>query len=63
MGGAALLNWQPHSPRAPPLAGWLLRCGGAVLFWSLRTDGTLDKGSLHGSCPVAKGVKYAATKW
>lgn len=37
--------------------------GDAVLFWSLRTDGTLDKGSLHGSCPVTAGVKYAATKW
>lgn len=37
--------------------------GDAVVFWSLRTDGTLDKGSLHGSCPVLKGVKWAATKW
>ena len=39
------------------------RKGDAVLFWSLRTDGTLDKGSLHGSCPVIAGTKYAATKW
>lgn len=39
------------------------RKGDAVLFWSLRTDGVLDKGSQHGSCPVIKGVKYAATKW
>ena len=46
MGGAALLNWQPHSPRAPPLAGSSAVVG-AVLFWSLRTDGTLNKGSLH----------------
>jgi prolyl 4-hydroxylase len=37
--------------------------GDAVLFWSLTTAGTLDKGSLHGSCPVISGVKYAATKW
>ncbi len=35
----------------------------AVLFFSLRTEGTLDKGSLHGSCPTLKGTKYAATKW
>jgi prolyl 4-hydroxylase len=34
----------------------------AVLFFSLRTEGTLDKGSLHGSCPTLKGLKYAATK-
>jgi prolyl 4-hydroxylase len=39
------------------------RKGDAVLFWSLRTDGTLDRGSEHGSCPVIRGVKYAATKW
>lgn len=39
------------------------RKGDAVVFFSLRTDGTLDKGSMHGSCPVIKGIKYAATKW
>lgn len=39
------------------------RKGDAVLFFSLRTEGTLDKGSLHGSCPTLKGTKYAATKW
>lgn len=38
-------------------------CSRAVLFFSLRTEGTLDKGSLHGSCPTLKGTKYAATKW
>ena len=37
--------------------------GDAVLFWSLTTAGTLDKGSLHGSCPVISGIKFAATKW
>ncbi|KAL6782723.1 PFH16 [Auxenochlorella protothecoides x Auxenochlorella symbiontica] len=39
------------------------RKGDAVVFWSLRTDGTLDAGALHGSCPVTKGTKWAATKW
>jgi hypothetical protein len=39
------------------------RRGDAIAFWSLRTDGTLDKGSLHGSCPIISGEKYAATKW
>jgi hypothetical protein len=47
---------------------WLACClaptwAAAVLFWSLRTEGTLDKGSMHGSCPVIKGRKQAATKW
>lgn len=37
--------------------------GSAVVFWSLRPDGTLDKGSVHGSCPVVRGTKWAATKW
>lgn len=37
--------------------------GDAVVFWSLRPDGTLDKGSVHGSCPVVRGTKWAATKW
>lgn len=39
------------------------RKGDAVVFWSLRTDGTLDAGALHGSCPITKGTKWAATKW
>jgi hypothetical protein len=51
----------------PPVAFLLLgpRLVGcpAVLFWSLRTEGTLDKGSMHGSCRVIKGRKQAATKW
>lgn len=38
------------------------RKGDAVVFWSLRTDGTLDKGALHAGCPVIAGTKYAATK-
>ncbi|KAG2428882.1 hypothetical protein HYH02_014205 [Chlamydomonas schloesseri] len=37
--------------------------GDAVLFWSIRPDGRFDPGSLHGSCPVIKGVKWSATKW
>lgn len=37
--------------------------GDAVLFHSMLEDGTLDKMSLHGSAPVKKGTKYAATKW
>jgi len=37
--------------------------GDAVAFWSLKTDGRLDQGALHGGCPVIKGVKWSATKW
>jgi prolyl 4-hydroxylase len=37
--------------------------GDAVLFWSIRPDGTFDYKSFHGSCPVIKGEKWSATKW
>lgn len=32
------------------------RRGDAVLFWSIRPNGSFDPKSLHGSCPVIKGV-------
>ncbi|GAB5033500.1 Hypothetical protein NocV09_01400340 [Nannochloropsis oceanica] len=35
----------------------------AVLFYSQNEDGTVDKRSLHGACPVIKGVKWAANLW
>lgn len=44
----------PNSPVSTPRA---------VLFFSLKTEGVLDRGSLHGSCPTTKGTKFAATKW
>ena len=31
------------------------RAGDALLFWSLRPDGSLDPASLHGGCPVRTG--------
>ncbi|KAL5229832.1 hypothetical protein ABZP36_028608 [Zizania latifolia] len=37
--------------------------GDALLFWSMRPDGTLDRSSLHGGCPVIKGNKWSSTKW
>lgn len=40
-----------HRPTLPPTNPH------AVLFFSLRTEGVLDKGSLHGSCPTTKGTK------
>uniref|UniRef100_A0A7S3QKD7 procollagen-proline 4-dioxygenase n=1 Tax=Dunaliella tertiolecta TaxID=3047 RepID=A0A7S3QKD7_DUNTE len=37
--------------------------GDALLFYSLKPDGTEDPASLHGSCPVLGGEKWSATKW
>ncbi|XP_039141417.1 probable prolyl 4-hydroxylase 3 [Dioscorea cayenensis subsp. rotundata] len=37
--------------------------GDALLFWSLKPDGSLDTTSLHGGCPVLKGYKWSSTKW
>ncbi|KAI5661179.1 hypothetical protein M9H77_20502 [Catharanthus roseus] len=39
------------------------RQGDGLLFFSLLPNGTIDKKSLHGSCPVIKGEKWVATKW
>ncbi|CAA2996357.1 probable prolyl 4-hydroxylase 9 [Olea europaea subsp. europaea] len=39
------------------------RQGDGLLFYSLYPNGTIDKTSLHGSCPVIKGEKWVATKW
>jgi len=41
---------RPHSSRA-------------VLFYSQNPDGTPDKDSLHGGCPVIHGEKWAANLW
>ncbi|XP_078437005.1 putative prolyl 4-hydroxylase 6 [Wolffia australiana] len=39
------------------------RKGDALLFFSLYPNATIDKFSLHGSCPVIEGEKWSATKW
>ncbi|KAL8545877.1 hypothetical protein ACS0TY_005843 [Phlomoides rotata] len=39
------------------------RKGDALLFFSLHPNATTDPSSLHGSCPVIEGEKWAATKW
>lgn len=39
------------------------RKGDGLLFYSLMVNGTIDRTSLHGSCPVIKGEKWVATKW
>lgn len=37
--------------------------GKVIIFYSLKADGSLDPLSLHGACPVKKGIKWAANKW
>ncbi|CAN6361150.1 unnamed protein product [Urochloa humidicola] len=39
------------------------KMGDALLFWSMKPDGTLDPKSQHGANPVVKGDKWSATKW
>eukprot|EP00854_Cymbomonas_tetramitiformis_P003046 gene3046-3871_t len=38
------------------------KCGDALLFFSLKPGGELDRGSNHAGCPVIRGVKWSATK-
>eukprot|EP00877_Chromochloris_zofingiensis_P013401 jgi/Chrzof1/8314/Cz03g05260.t1 len=37
--------------------------GDALMFYSLKPDGSKDEASLHGSCPTTAGEKWSATKW
>ncbi|KAH8051842.1 procollagen-proline 4-dioxygenase [Aureococcus anophagefferens] len=39
------------------------RTGDSVLFYSQRGDASLDGYSLHGSCPMGDGEKWAANLW
>jgi len=39
------------------------KAGNAVLFYSQGPSGELDKYSLHGGCPVIKGLKWSANVW
>ncbi|KAL8168395.1 LOW QUALITY PROTEIN: hypothetical protein V2J09_009894 [Rumex salicifolius] len=39
------------------------RRGDALLFWSMKPDGSLYPTSLHAGCPVIKGEKWCCTKW
>jgi len=43
--------------RSPPKEGRV------IMFYSLLCNGDLDRKSLHGSCAVKDGVKWAANKW
>ncbi|CAI5467394.1 unnamed protein product [Closterium sp. Yama58-4] len=37
--------------------------GSALLFFSMKPDGSFDTASLHSGCPVIEGEKWSATKW
>ncbi|GFR42774.1 hypothetical protein Agub_g3735 [Astrephomene gubernaculifera] len=37
--------------------------GDALMFWSIKPDGTHDPLSMHTGCPVVRGVKWTATSW
>lgn len=39
------------------------RKGNALLFFSMKPDGSFDGASLHSGCPVLRGEKWSATKW
>nr|CAB3466069.1 unnamed protein product [Digitaria exilis] len=39
------------------------KMGDALLFWSMKPDGSRDPKSQHGANPVVKGSKWSATKW
>lgn len=39
------------------------RKGDALLFFSMRHDGSTDPAALHTGCPVVRGVKWTATIW
>lgn len=43
--------------RSPPKEGRV------IMFYSLLPNGDLDDKSLHGSCAVKEGTKWAANKW
>ncbi len=43
--------------RSPPKEGRV------IMFYSLLPNGDVDDKSLHGSCAVKQGVKWAANKW
>jgi prolyl 4-hydroxylase len=37
--------------------------GKVIIFYNMKFDGSVDPKSLHGACPVKRGVKWAANKW
>lgn len=53
----------PFSSCARGRVAFRPRKGDALMFWSLKPDGTHDDMSSHEGCPVVRGVKWTATAW
>ncbi|PAN46657.1 hypothetical protein PAHAL_9G202200 [Panicum hallii] len=73
-GGETVFPSAPVNSSSSPFYNELSECaknglsvkpemGDALLFWSMKPDGSLDPTSLHGGCPVIKGNKWSSTKW
>lgn len=39
------------------------RPGSALVWWNIRSDGSLDSRNHHMGCPVVRGNKWIANKW
>lgn len=53
----------PFSDCAAGHVAFRPKAGDALLFYSIKPDGTHDPASLHTGCPVVDGVKWTATVW
>eukprot|EP01063_Lacrimia_lanifica_P015538 TRINITY_DN22259_c0_g1_i1.p2 TRINITY_DN22259_c0_g1~~TRINITY_DN22259_c0_g1_i1.p2 ORF type:complete len:549 (+),score=224.61 TRINITY_DN22259_c0_g1_i1:79-1725(+) len=64
-GGAPPTSSAGGNPMANCSVGFRAKAkkGAAVLFYDLRPDASGDPHSLHGGCPVVKGVKWSAPNW
>ncbi|KAH7444358.1 hypothetical protein KP509_02G075100 [Ceratopteris richardii] len=60
---SSIPNWNELSECARAGLAVKPKLGDALLFWSMKPDGTADPSSLHGGCPVISGNKWSATKW
>ena len=54
----------PFSACVPPgRVAMKPKMGSALLFYSIKADGTHDPLSAHTGCPVVQGVKWTGTVW
>ena len=53
----------PFSECASGHVAFKPKMGDAMLFYSIKPDGTHDPMSRHTGCPVIKGTKWTATIW
>jgi prolyl 4-hydroxylase len=60
--GAKLCCQTPEKD-APETVRIRPKLGRAMLFYSHRPDGSIDRSSTHIGCPVAKGEKWIAQRW